>query len=69
YDLFFPRAEAWLWPVAIIAAAGLLGFFIYKGLSNVNVDVSGKTQHNVEVTGGTENNINHNFNIFSSGTR
>lgn len=69
YHVLVPQAEAWLWPVAIIAAAGLLGYFLYKGLSNVNVKVSGSTTH--EITGGTHHTIdtNHRFGIFNTGTR
>ncbi len=49
----FPHAEAWLWPLAIVAAAGLFGYFLYKGMTNMKADVNvaGGTTNTVDVTG------------------
>ena len=74
----FPEANAWLWPLAIVAAAGLFGYFLYKGLSNMNanVKVSGETNHNVNVGGTVTTDSTFRFglaspfsaNIYSTGS-
>lgn len=63
-----PEAQAWLWPLAIVGAAGLFGYFLYKGLTNMNanVNVKGGTTNTLDVK--TESNINFGINSQSTPT-
>ncbi|MBK7844973.1 MAG: hypothetical protein IPJ71_15020 [Bdellovibrionales bacterium] len=72
----FPHAEAWLWPLAIVAAAGLFGYFLYKGMTNMKADVNvaGGTTNTLDVTGDVKTTSDINiglgvtpFNIHSTG--
>lgn len=73
----FPEANAWILAAAIVAAAGLFGWFMWKTFSDVkvNVNVSGDTTHKVDVT--TDNTVRFGLtnstspfsaNIYSTGT-
>ncbi|MBK9040500.1 MAG: hypothetical protein IPL83_15275 [Bdellovibrionales bacterium] len=73
-----PHAEAWLWPLAVVAAAGLFGYFLYKGMTNMKADVNvaGGTTNTVDVTGDVKTTSDINiglgvtpFNIHSTGTK
>lgn len=74
----FPHAEAWLWPLAVVAAAGLFGYFLYKGMTNMKADVNvaGGTTNTVGVTGDVKTTSDINiglgvtpFNIHSTGAK